>query len=116
MFELILADRAGLFIVRFFLSTKGIRDGMAETTPSTGYYLALICDTLLSSQGSGAHQSRAFRPVFGATSKFTGVCRGSQIRHSGFLVALRWCFRPCGTGPEVRSSRVDPELYAGHRA
>jgi hypothetical protein len=60
------------------ISTKGIRLRLAApindrpAKPQNGV-LALTCDTLLSSQGAGAHLREAFDLVLGQRSKLTEI-------------------------------------------
>ena len=60
------------------LSTKGIRFEPTRMGPPEHGVLALTCDTLLSSQGAGAHLGEAFDLVSGQRSQLTESERESQ--------------------------------------
>ena len=61
--------------------------GMAQRANPKNGVLALTCDTLLSSQGAGAHRNLAFRPRFGATFLTYGFRLGESNRPE-------WAIRP----------------------
>ena len=92
------------------ISTKGIRLGSPGHAPAPrarGFnQLALTYNTLLSSQGTDAHRTRAFRPGFRATFQiYPNPGRKSNRSFRAF------CPRSCGTGLFVRSSRAGSQEY-----